>query len=223
MSRTLLLSALLGLLMAAPRVQAATIVGSNLVTGGMGGTAVFTKDADFTSLGGGQERASNAGSLLDVQSLYQLTKRVGLGINITLTGGRHREHRLQRADVRSASGFLGIHGVVRHVFLPEKRFSPTALGGLGWCNYMQTLEETPASGYAWSDTGTTEQRLTTLSSSGLGLMLGAGYEGMLTKHLVAAIEARWYHNRIRQATFGRERSNTIALLARLGWRFKKLE
>lgn len=194
------------------------------------GAAIPLTETDLTDLGGKEETAVKTGLSINGRYLYHTSPAWAFGGEIGYSVFGDKEHDISDSGViiREGAKSITFEGIAKYTLAPEKKTRPYFIGGLGYGNLQQKTETKPATGFSWSDTGTTEYRTNYDESIGaLAFSLGAGLESFLTDAMALGIEARWRtlrtDEKVADKIFASEwefdSSNSFILTAGFSWKF----
>jgi len=141
---------------------------------GLGGHYRFAGDRD-------EAQYADGGGLIGGQFLYFFNDSPSLaaGVDISHAGfGDHNTFGLLANQYTSSSADSTMGAAVLRLSYPKGPFRPYVQGGLGAHHTSLELKSTPVTGFAWSDTGTMEQR--DLYDDG---HLGLALEGAIGMHI----------------------------------------
>ncbi len=193
------------------------------------GAAIPTTQYDLTSVGGSKDTMGGTGVGFGGQYLYNLTKAIGVGGEFNYASFGNKDHSVTKAVVTSSYGTWSLEAVARYVLMPESRVNPYIIAGLGLGSVSAKATTKPASGYAWTNTGTTESRTNfDGSATGVAFSIGAGADADITDSLFAGLDLRWrfvgakhdYADGVSPGTTDSISSGSgLAVSGDLGWKF----
>jgi len=149
---------------------------------------------ESTSLGGPGSDAGGTGFILGLEYLRPISNRLSAGFEASFARRSKKDSTGSIANARTeASGSSRFFMTsIRWRFRPRRKITPHLGARLGAHNSNISIKATPLTGYAWSDTSTTETR-TIIDDSKWGLAYGvtAGTEMPLGKSLDIGFEAQY--------------------------------
>lgn len=156
------------------------------------GAAIPTTKYDLSAFGGKTEAMGGSGVGFGGQYLYNLTPSLGLGGEFSYASFGDKDHTVTNAIVTSSYKTWTMEVIARYVMMPEARFNPYFIAGLGMGSVAAKATTKPAPGLVWLNTGTTESR-TNFDGSAIGaaFSLGAGADADISDSIFAGLDLRW--------------------------------
>jgi opacity protein-like surface antigen len=153
----------------------------------------------------------NQGAAFGGRYLYNWRPRIGFGADLLYSAFGSKPFSSVTHDVLSRPRLLQALAVGKYSFLPEWKWRPYALGGLGAGVFSLRKTATPQAAGA----GTTE---VDGSSTGLSFALAGGFDWDLTPRLTAGLELRWSQTAIDKTRFFGDKLQSFDAGALLGYR-----
>jgi len=208
--------------------------GEQIASLDMGGTVPFAKITVPQASGvPATFSVANPGFLGGVQYIYQVTPKIGVGAGMYFSKYGNRDEHLPDTgtgpwDINSFSSKITGEVLGRYVFLPESKYYPYFIGGLG---FNQVFYKTNLAGWDnWPAPPRTELTAIDSSFTSWAFSAGAGVETQIASSLIAGLEARWRYmgnhsfptdwtsGRVQDTPYGPASEVTLAI--RVGLKFK---
>ncbi len=141
------------------------------------GLAVPLNDADIKSIDGGTSGGTNGtiGPLVRIEYLYYQYPQAAFGgsfdyFHRSADGrtGPVSTNNLQLTNMEVSGDSVLFQAIAKYTFTDHGRTRPYVRGGIGFHHSWTDIEARPQSGFAWSDTGTSEHR-TVINGAATGL------------------------------------------------------
>lgn len=130
-------------------------------------------------LSGPAEKIGAAGPKIGLQYLYHTTNNWALGteFNYSARGKLASSKFLTNSDSEIEGTYLSALVLARYTFFAERTFHPFVVLGVGFASNKLKIVSTPASGFVWTDTGTSETRtMVDSTQTGLASTFGFGFD-----------------------------------------------
>jgi len=197
---------LLALLCATP-TQAQVKSGSQVLSL-QAGTAL-----PLTRYGSPDVFVGNQGACVGGRYLYNWKPAVGFGLDVLYDAFKEKPLASGIFNQTTNPKLFQALAVGRYTFLPDWKWRPYVLAGLGLGVFSLRRTETPQDG----STGT--RTLVAGSSRGLSFAIAAGYDADITRRLVAALELRWSQTGIDKSRFFGDKFQSFNAGLLLGYKF----
>lgn len=146
--------------------------------------------------GGGDDTAGDISLVGGGQVLYTLSPRWRAGVDFSITPEFSAESTqwVRNTTTFFNEDFLSIQPVMQYVFIPEGKYRPYGLVGVGLYRSRLKLTSKPLSGLTWGDTSTIETR-TLIDDHGINFtsLVGVGLDIFVTKDIFWGVECRWQY------------------------------
>ena len=153
----------------------------------------------------------NQGVSVGGRYLYSWSPRVGFGADLLFSAFQPKAFGSGADDVSSRPRLFQALAVGKYAFLPEWKWRPYALGGLGAGVFSLRRTAAPRAGGA----GRTEADG---SSTGLSFALAGGFDWDITDRLIGGLELRWSQTAVDKSRFFGDKFHSFDAGALLGWR-----
>lgn len=194
------------------------------------GAALPTSKTDYAGAGGGKEGSVKSGVGIGGRYLYHTSSKWAFGGEFSYTRFGEKEHTMPAVGVviKEEESVMLLEGLAKYTFKPENKTRPYLLGGLGYGSLIKKSETTPITGFAWSDTGTTESRENFDESiGGPSISLGVGLESFVGDNVFWSLEGRYkaigaskeINDKVFSSKWDVDGNTAFLISASFGWKF----
>jgi opacity protein-like surface antigen len=161
----------------------------------------------------------NQGAAIGARYLYNWKPAVAFGLDLIYDAFKEKPMGSDIYGVTSNPKLFQALVIGKYTFLPEFKWRPYALAGLGLGVFSLRKTETPLPGQARLDGSTDTRTVVAGSSTGLAFAIGAGYDVDITRRLVAALDLRWSQTSIDKRKFYGDKFQSFDAGLLLGYKF----